>query len=167
MVGTGAGRAVLTPVLGGASEVLEVLCAAAVVVEGTVDVLRPAVKGGARLWRGFTAAVVVMGLLPAGGVLVREVLALETPLLPSCFVGDFAGDLIPLNLGLGAGVGLAPSVLPLFPGPSARLCLFNPLTPACTLLGLAFPGTPLPAVLDLGFTSSKTWRTPEGLKNMP
>lgn len=98
---------------------------------------------------------------------MRDVDALETPLLPSCLVGDFAGDLIPLMPGLGPDVGLAPSVLPLLPGPSIRLCLFSPFATVCTLLGLAFPGTPLPVVFGFDFASSRTCRTPDGLKNIP
>ena len=113
---------------------------------------------------GFAAAGAA-GFLPAGGVLVLDVDALETPLLPSCFVGDFAVEYTALTPALAPGVGLLPIALALFPGPSARRGLFNPLTKA--LLGRLFAGAPLAAGLVLGFASSTTSRTPLGRRNMP
>ena len=131
------------------------------------EVLLPAaVLGGCRLCIGFAAAL-AGGFLPPGGVLVLDVDALETPLLPSCFVGDFVDARTPLKPSLGAGVGLPVAALALLPGPSNRLCLFSPLAGLCTFVGLLFPGIPLPAVFVFGFASSNTCRTPVGRKKMP
>lgn len=95
----------------------------------------------------------------AGGVLVLEVDALGVPLLANCFVGDLTGDLIPLVV-LAPGVGLPATALVLL----LDSCLFKPLTPVCTLLGLLFPATP---GLAFDLTSSTTCLTPTGRKNMP
>ena len=151
----------------GARDGPEVLCDAVVEGGGIPEVLRPTVVlGGCRLCLGLPAAAPT-GLLPAGGVLVLDVEVLEAPLLASCLVGDFAGDRMPLNPLFPAGVGLLAIALPLLPGPSNRLCLFRPSGPGCILLGLALPGTLLPAAFALGLASSSTCRTPAGRRNMP
>lgn len=137
-------------------------------VPGNVDVLLPAAAaatlGGAMLCRGFIAGAPEAGLLPTGGVFVRDVELLDTVLLPDSLVGD------PIRLGsFGPGVGLPGITLARRPGPSVRDCLLTPLTAACTLLGLAFPETPFPAeaVFVLCLASAITCRTPEGRRNMP
>lgn len=140
---------------------------AVVDVPGKVDVRRlVVVTGGAILCLDGLGVTPGAALLPAGGVLVREVDVLEIPLLPSCFVGDLAGECKPPAV-RAPEVGLPTMALPLLPGASAMPCLFTPLTAVCTLLGLALGCEPLTADLALGFVSSSTWRTPAGLQNMP
>ena len=148
---------------GEATEGLELRWAA--VGGGMADILRLAVVlGAARLGRGLTPAT-PGGFLPAGGVFVLDVDALDTPLLPSCFVGDFVGDRMPFNPDLAPGVGLLAIALALLPGASTRLCLLSPLTGPGRL---AFAGAPLlAAACALGFASSSTCRTPAGRRNMP
>lgn len=170
MPGALRGAGARSPAVVGANDGLELRWVAVVGAGGIVEVRRPAaLLGGWRLGLNFVVAVVVVvvGFLAAGGVLVLDVDALETPLLPSCFVGDFVGERNPLNPALAPGVGLPAIALPRLPGPSAKLCLFSPFRPAGIPLALLFPGTPLPAALALDFASSSTWRTPAGRKNMP
>lgn len=91
-----------------ASEGLEVRADALADVGGNVEVLR--LPGGI-VDDGFAATPLIGGrLTPVGGVLVLEVDALETRLIPNCFVGDFAGDRMPLATLL-AGVGVPATVL--------------------------------------------------------
>lgn len=143
--------------------------------DGSVDVLRPAptVLEGARLARLLFAAIPGTGLLPAaGGVPVLDVEELDVPFVPSCFVGLFTGDRIPLAT-LAAGVGVACNVLALLPGSSLNnVCLLVPFTAAepWMLLGrAAFVGAPL-LVDALGFpfaVSCSTLATPDARQKMP
>lgn len=152
---------------GGASEDLEFRWLVVVEGGGIADVLRlAAVVGGCMLCLGL-GAVLVGGFFPTGGVLVLDVDVLETPLLPSCFVGDFAGDRNPLKPDLGTGVGVSVIALALLPGPSTRLCLFSPLAALCVLVGLLFPANTLAEAFGFALTSSNTCRTPVGRKNIP
>lgn len=136
------------PVEVGASDDLEFLCAVVVAAAGTPEVLRAAVVEGACRLGLDRVADGARGFLVAGGVLVRDVDALETPLVPSCLVGDLMGDRMPLSEGRAAGAGLpeAPTIL----------CRLTPLTPdAAGGRGLA--ATPLPTVfVALGLTTSTT-----------
>lgn len=68
-------------------------------------------------------------LLATAGALVLDVDVVETPFVASCFVGDFAGDRMPLLI-LVAGVGVLMIALDLLPGPSdTSVCLLVvPLT---------------------------------------
>lgn len=71
---------------------------------GSVDVLRVALP--AMLGRGFAATIESGLLAAAGGVAVLEVVDMTDVLVkPSCFVGDFVGDRMPLAT-LPAGVGV-------------------------------------------------------------
>lgn len=119
---------------------------------------------GATLGRCFTARALEVCLLLPGGVLVRDVELLDTPLLPDSLVGD------PIRLGsFGPGVGLPAIALARRPGASVRDGFLKPLTAVCTLLGLPFPVTPLPAGATFVFclASAITCRTPDGRRNMP
>lgn len=154
---------------------LVVLEAAVPGADGSVDVLRlaPTVLDGARLALLLFAATPDTDLLPAaGGVPVLDVEVLDVPFVPSCFVGLFTGERIPLAT-LAAGVGVPCNVLALLPGSSLNsVCLLAPLTAAepWMLLGRAlFVGTPLP-VAAFGFAfgaSCNTLATPDGRQKMP
>lgn len=154
---------------------LVVLEAAVPGAGGNVDVLRPAptVLDGARLALLLFAAIPGTGLLPAaGGVPVLDVEELDVPFAPSCFVGLFTGDRMPLAT-LAAGVGVPCNVLALLPGSSLNnVCLLVPLTAAepCMLLGRApFAGAPL-LTGALGFAlgaSCNTLATPDARQKMP
>lgn len=143
--------------------------------DGSVDVLRPAPTAldGARLALLLFAATPETGLLPAtGGVPVLDVEALDVPFVPSCFVGLFAGDRMPLAT-LAAGVGVPCNILARLPGSSFNnVCLLVPFTAAvpCMLLGRAlFVGAPL-LVAALGLAldvSCNTLATPDARQKMP
>lgn len=126
-------------------------------VEGTVDVLLPAVMGGARLARGRDAVVDV--------VLVPDDVELATE---PAFVGEAFGDFNALNLeeAVRDGVGLV-TMLSLFPA-----CVTVLLAPIPILLGLVLlTGAPLLVVLAAGLTSafgcSKILLIPVARRNMP
>lgn len=145
---------------GGASEGLEVLKAVDVEGEATAEVRRPAVVvGGNILCRGLVVAEGA-GFLPAGGVLVRDVDVLDTPLLPTCFVGLFVGDRIPLSPPLAPAVGLPGSTLSRLPGRPARLCLLTPFVPLPASFAAVLP---FPAAV----VALTTLFTPLCRRNMP
>lgn len=86
-------------------------------------------------------------------------------LVPSCFVGDFMGDLKPLA-SRGAGVGLPSMALDRLPGPvCVSVCRLAPVTAARP----ALTGAPLPATFADGFAlgSSMTLLIPLGRQKMP
>lgn len=126
-------------------------------VGGTVDVLRPAGVGGARLGLDRAAAVEVVRV-PEDDELATEL----------AFVGDAVGDLKAFNReeAVRAGVGLV-TMLSLLAACDA--VLFAPMP---MLLGLLLPtGAPLlvvfGAVLVSAFGCSTTLLIPVALKNMP
>lgn len=108
------------------------------------------------------AAVSAVGFLLAGGVPVRDVDALDTPLLPICLVGLLVGERTPPSPLLAPGVGLLGSVLSLLLGAPTILCLFSPVTPPFAALPFA-----VPAAAALGFASCTTLLTPLCRRNMP
>lgn len=127
-------------------------------VEGTVDVLLPAVVGGARLGRDRAAVVDDVVLVPDEDELATE----------PAFVGEAVGDFNAFNLeeAVRLGVGLI-TMLSLFPACDA--VLFAPIP---TLLGLLLPaGPPLlvgfRAGLVSAFACSKIRLIPVALRNMP
>lgn len=136
-----------------------------VALDGTVDVLLLAlVLEGPMPGLAFALAVAgaAVGRFAAVvGVFVLEVAALELPFPAIGFVGDFEGEPLPLGPPKRElGVGLA-AVL-------CKLCLFSAFVPTpATLCRLLLAAVPLAAVLGLALTSSSTWRTPAGRKNMP
>ena len=142
---------------GGAREGLESLGLLDVDAGGKVEVLRLVVVVLGAMICLDRALTPETGLFPgpAGGVDVRDVAVLDVPLVPSCLVGDLAGDCIPLA-NLLAGVGVFAAAVPVRAGPPCKVCLLVAFAVAPTPLGLLLVTSPLLAGFALGRGSSRT-----------